>query len=175
MGAKWRKKKTRFIYHHLLSFLPPLLKQPLVILVSAAIWKKNRSWASPSVFCRTVPEQIGTTVHKVCWKDAITLAPLPMCWVRQKEGCILLLIFMADLEKKEKFTSKRSLCEREGETARDGWEWVTQGGGVRWTEFWQCQLFYYMNGGGGGGVGDRRTGVVRGIRKGAELWGPWCS
>jgi len=33
----------------------------------------------PTDFCRTSPELTGCTVHNVCWKDAITIAPAPMC------------------------------------------------------------------------------------------------
>lgn len=41
-----------------------------------------RQWHNslPIDFTLIAPELMGTTVHRVCWKDAITSEPLPICW-----------------------------------------------------------------------------------------------
>ena len=83
-----------------------------------------------------------------------------------KRGLHIALNFYGRSWEKKKFTSKKSLCEREGERARDGWEWVTRG--------W---------GGWGGGAVDRiltmstvllhewRGGGRGGEIEGLEQWG----
>jgi len=43
--------------------------------------RKRKFHDVPTDFCRTSPELTGWTLHRVCWKDAMTIAPVPMCYV----------------------------------------------------------------------------------------------
>lgn len=40
-------------------------------------------------FCLIAPEHMGNTVHNVCWKEAVTTAPLPMCYKIYRDSYII--------------------------------------------------------------------------------------